>query len=192
MQTQIRRRSMACALAGTIALLSAGLAAGPATAARPDSGTKLTCFEGRTGTCTLDASRTTATLANGPYSGVTFSSPVGGKTLSRISALEFTYDGDAPGAGAPRFSLPVDTDGDGVTDAHVFIAAYYCNDDAGHVDAINDPTCTMQLGGETFENWDALLTAHPDYIAGDPVIVADETGTWTISDVRATISKVKS
>jgi hypothetical protein len=111
-----------------------------------------------------------------------------GQLLSDVKTLSFNYTGDAPGAGAPRFSVPIDTDGDGDTDQYAFISAYYCNDGAGQVDAINDPTCTIWLGGVVpYANWAALAAAYPaGRIATDAYVfvIADEPGTWTVNQVR--------
>lgn len=91
----------------------------------------------------------------------------------------------ARGAGAPRVSLPIET-GSGTSAFYAFIAAFYCNDGAGLVDALNDPTCTIFAGSESFSSWGALLAAHPDWRVGPnlPFVIADETGTWTVADVQ--------
>ena len=66
-----------------------------------------------------------------------------------------------------------------------FISAFYCNDDAGNVDVINDPTCTIYSGSEVYANWKAMVAAHPDYRVGyTPFIVADDAGTWTVFNVK--------
>lgn len=161
---------------------------------------KLMCFDGTTdypgfygGTCVSNSSGAkgaatlTVTTLGLDYAGVyTNDSTMYGQKLSDVRTLSFTYTGSDPGAGAPRFSVPVDTDGDGDYDQYAFISAFYCNNGAGLVDAINDPTCTIWMGSP-YENWAALAAAFPAArIAEDAYVfvVADEPGTWTVSQVR--------
>lgn len=154
------------------------------------NGNKLQCFSGGGGSCTLTREGV-ATLDNpaGGFSGVYIANTnLDGKRLGDVNQLGFSYTG-VPGAGAPRISLPIDMDGDGAWDAFAFIAAYYCNDGAGNVDVMADATCTIYVGSDPtpYENWAALVAAHPDWrIADDALafVIADEPGTWTVRDVR--------
>jgi hypothetical protein len=159
---------------------------------------KLQCQAEAPATCTKDGNgaKGTATLdtREGGYALVYLNNlgNLGGLDLADVQQLSFRYTGDAT-PGAPRISLAIDTNGDGATDTFAFIAAYYCNDGAGLVDVINDPTCTIFVGEEEFENWAALVAAHPDWQVAVPntsgegtdysFIIADEPGLWTISDV---------
>lgn len=160
---------------------------------------KLMCFDGTTdgvpygGTCVANSNGAkgsatlTVTTLSLDYAGVyTNDSTMYGQKLGDVRTLSFTYTGSDPGAGAPRFSVPVDTDGDGDYDQYAFISAFYCNNGAGLVDAINDPTCTIWMGSP-YDNWAALAAAFPaGRIAEDAYVfvVADEPGTWTVSQVR--------
>ena len=108
--------------------------------------------------------------------------------LSDTSQLSFLYTGEAT-AGSPRFSIPVDTNSDGTSDGYLFVSAYYCNDGAGLVDVINDPTCTMytNFSAESFDNWADLIATHPDWeIANDAYVflIADDPGIWTVNNVK--------
>lgn len=169
--------------------------AGTATAANP-----LTCFDGPSdgtiygGHCTLNAAGTGATLDNtggdpdGSYSGVFFaSSSLSGKPLSQVTDLSFTYTG-TPTAGSPRISLPIDTNGDGVTDFYAFVGAFYCNDGAGLVDPMHDNTCTIFYTGNTTgdANWATFVAAHPTWsVSNDvPFVIADDAGLWTVDNVH--------
>ncbi len=169
-------------------------------AAGNTNGNKLQCFSGTTdldiygGTCTL-SSDGTATLNNsggdtdGEYSGVYLSnSNLDGKLLSEINKLSFTYTGEAT-AGSPRLTFPLDKDGDGVTDVYASVGAYYCNDGAGLVDVLNDPTCTIYLNDGSagpWANWAELIAANPTWKVAKalPFIIADDAGTWTVSNVQ--------
>jgi hypothetical protein len=166
----------------------------------------IACFSGPSegtvfgGTCTLTPTGV-ATLdniddnPNGAFSGVfARNGNLRGKLLADVAELGFRYAGSPATGGAPRISLPLDTNGDGLTDTFAFIAAFHCNDGAsavsGVVDAINDPSCTIFVGNEItgHENWAAFAAAHPTYTVGPdgapPFVIADEPGVWTVSDVR--------
>ncbi|MEP6508805.1 MAG: hypothetical protein ABJC63_11315 [Gemmatimonadales bacterium] len=114
-----------------------------------------------------------------------------GLLLGDVSQLSFRYTG-AVTPGSPRISLAIDENGDGIADGYAFISAYYCNNGAGLVDAINDPTCSIQYKSETFANYAAFVAAHPTYrvAVADPntglnytFIVVDEPMLVTISGV---------
>lgn len=182
-----------------IALMAAGTASAAVGTAPGQN--KLQCFDGITdggiygGNCTLTGkgAKGPATLDNtdgdvdGSYSGVYIldSSNLNGKAIGSITQLSFSYTGTAT-AGSPRFSLPIDTNGDHATDFYAFVGAYYCNNGAGLVDAINDATCTIFAGSESFSNWAAMVAAHPAWtITTDyPFIIADDAGIWTVSGVK--------
>ena len=156
---------------------------------------KLTCFDGPSentiygGSCTITskaAKKGAAVLDNtdgdtdGSYSGVYIeTNNLAGQALSDITSISFQYTGTAT-AGSPRISLPLSSGG------YAFISAYYCNNGAGLVDAINDETCTIYYGANSYENWDAFVAANPGATVGTDYsfIIADDPGTWTISNVR--------
>ena len=58
------------------------------------------------------------------------------------------------------------------------------------MDAINDPTCTIFVGNQIagYDNWAAFVAANPTYkIVPDgavPFVIADDRGSWTVSNVR--------
>lgn len=170
--------------------------------AMPSAVRAIACFSGSTdgttfgGTCTLTPTGV-ATLdtrgdhPSGAYSGVfARNGNLKGKLLADVAELGFRYGGDPGTGGAPRISLPLDTNTDGMTDVYAFIGAFHCNDGAGVVDAINDETCTIFVGNEItgHANWAAFATAHANSTVGPdgapPFVIADETGRWTVSDVR--------
>ena len=162
---------------------------------------KLLCFsgtedgEGYGGTCTMSGQGGNASAVlnteggdpQGEYAGVyTLTRSIYGRPLSSIAQLRFTYSGDPAGAGAPRFSVPIDTDGDGDTDLWAFISAFYCSDANGKVSATNTGCSIHTNTGANYTSLDALLAAYPNgKIATDNYvfIVADEPGTWTIRKV---------
>lgn len=162
---------------------------------------KLLCFDGTTdgggygGTCVRKSNGAkgpatlTVTTLGTDYAGVyTQESTMYGQALGEVRELSFQYTGTAPGAGAPRFSVPIDLDGDGSIDQYAFISAYYCNNGAGLVDAIRNQNCTIWLGGVTpYANWSTMAAALPSArVATNAYVflVADEPGTWTVSNVQ--------
>jgi hypothetical protein len=181
--------------------LSAALAAAVAASALAGpNGNKLTCFSGTTdltiygGTCSLTTGGV-ATLnntdgnLNGDYSGVYLqNSNLDGKKLTTVNKLAFDYTG-IPTNGSPRISLPLDTNGDGATDVYAFISAFWCNDGAGHLNALTDQTCMIFVGNQIagYANWDAFVAAFPTATVGAdalPFIIADDAGSWTVSNVQ--------
>lgn len=194
----MRVNSIWLAIATTLTFSSAALA-DKSTAPGQN---KLLCFDGTSdggfgGACTVTSgakSKQVGTLTtngghpNGEYAGVYFEKgPLDGKYLGQMANLAFSYAGSPAGAGAPRFSVPIDFDNNGTWDLFAFISAFYCNDGAGRVDVINDATCTIFIGSESFPNWAAFAAAHPTWrIAKDAVtfIISDEPGQWTISNVK--------
>jgi hypothetical protein len=190
----MKRLFLLLGLSAALAVALAGSAlAGP-------NGNKLTCFSGTTdggpygGTCSLTTGGV-ATLNNsggdpdGEYSGVYLqNSNLDGKKLQTVNKLAFNYTG-TPTNGSPRISLPLDTNGDGATDVYAFISAYWCNDGAGHLNALTDPTCMIFVGNQIagVANWDAFVAAYPTATVGAdalPFIIADDAGSWTVSDVQ--------
>ncbi|MEO8247384.1 MAG: hypothetical protein ABI622_09735 [Chloroflexota bacterium] len=115
--------------------------------------------------------------------------------LGSITQLSFKYTGDVASGGSPRFSLQIDPDGyTGAVDcgaiedpcSYALIPAETCNNGAGLVDVINDPTCLITYQGVTYDNW-------ADFIAGSGLedaslyfafVIADSPGTWTVSNIK--------
>jgi hypothetical protein len=191
---------------GILAVFSVAVALGTAgSAAAANASSRLLCFDGTTDTANGETGGATyggictrtsdgATLNNlvpgpdGQYSGVYYeTSTLAGQTLGEVTQLSFRYTG-VPTAGSPRISLPIDVTGDGTTEFYAFISAFHCNDGAGLVDPINDPTCTIfHTGGPVsgYPNWAAFVEAHPTWHVGAiPFVIADDVGFWTVSDVH--------
>jgi hypothetical protein len=165
-------------IAPLIALVAIVVLAIPATAA-PKS--KLQIFG--TGDVTIDGSNA-ATLVNaaGEYSGVYLKTGNGSRPLRSIR-FSFNYDGDIAG-GAPRFSIPIDTDGDRTADGYAFLDAINCGD-LGTV-STTDSNCKVFFDTEVFDSWAAFAKAHPKYrvpLAEIPFIIADQPGTYKITNI---------
>lgn len=192
-------------VAGIVAALAAASMAFAAPSTTAPGQNKVLCFDGTTdggynGLCTMTSSgaKGPATLDNNDgdadpynnYSGLyTPDSTMYGQLLSDVTQLSFKYGGDDATAGSPRLSIPVSTDGDTTAEGYLFVSALYCNDGAGMVDAINDPSCTIytNFSAESFDNWADLVATHPDWtVATDAYVflVADDPGSWTINNVK--------
>lgn len=126
-----------------------------------------------------------ATLVNGPgeYSGVYLQSKSqSGKPIGNVS-FSFDHAGDIAG-GAPRFSIPVDTDGNGSVEGYAFLDVNGCGN-TGTVSTTSS-TCQVFFGGEAFANWAAFAAAHPTYRIAPgsiPFIIADQEGSYTITSI---------
>jgi hypothetical protein len=157
------------------------------------------------GTCTL-SSKGAKNLAvlntnggdpDGEYAGVYSNNKfIYSRPLSSLSSLRFSYSGTTPYGGAPRFSIPFDSDGDGVADDtnsdgytdYLFIQASTCNDGAGNVNGASS-ACQVDtnFGGPSYPNVAALAAAYPGAaVAADHYlfIIADAPGIWTLSNVN--------
>jgi hypothetical protein len=165
-------------LAPLFALIAIVVIAIPATAA-PKS--KLQIFG--TGGVTLEGSNA-ATLVNdtGEYSGVYLKAKNGARRVRSVS-FSFDYTGDIAG-GAPRFSIPIDTNHDRTVDGYAFLDAINCGD-TGTV-STTDANCKVFFQAETFDNWAAFAAAHPKYRIPPraiPFVIADQPGTYEISNI---------
>jgi hypothetical protein len=166
-----------------------------------DNGNKLQCFDGTTdggfnGTCTLTSDGATLNTIDGDadpnnnYAGVyILNSNLDGRLLSHVQNLSFTYDGSTASGGSPRFSIPIDENGDGTTEAYAFIDTLGCNDgspNTGTLDAINDSTCLVAYGSTVYSNWAAFADANPTFQIADaiPFVIVDQPGMFTVTDVR--------
>jgi hypothetical protein len=126
-----------------------------------------------------------ATIENdiGEFGGVFVGSKKqGGKSLSSVT-FSFTSRGDVQG-GAPRFSLPIDTDGVRTTaEGHAFIDAAGCGATVGDnptneatLVSTQNPACHVNFLGVDYANWDAFAAANPTFAtarANTPFIIAD-------------------
>jgi hypothetical protein len=159
----------------------------------------LTCFSDGGGQCQI-VGPNAAILNNnqGGVSGVYFPiSRLTGKAVADVSGLSFDFTGTARG-GAPRISVPIDTNGDGTTEFYEFVSAEFCpTTQTGHV---SESTCmafdTAHPSG--YANWAAFAAANPGATVaatdgGDPTIpfiIADVAGTepfvatWALSNVH--------
>lgn len=158
----------------TLAVVALGAFAGIASAAPSVSFQKF-------GPGDVAISGTGATLTNdaNEYSGIYVKSKsLNNKQLADVH-VSFNSTGDFAG-GAPRFSIPLST---GV-DVYAFLDV---NDCSTSLVSTDDSTCRVFVNtGASYDNWRAFAAANPaTRIAKDaiPFIIADQAGTYAISNV---------
>jgi hypothetical protein len=120
----------------------------------------------------------------GEYGGVYLPSKgASSKLLLADVQYSFTSTG-AVGGGAPRFSIPIDTDGNGTAEGYAFLDVNNCAGDT-FVSTTN-LSCITYFGNEVHQNWSAFAAAHPTYrIApgSSPFIIADVEGSYAVEDI---------
>jgi hypothetical protein len=176
-----------------VAIAAAVLAAVIGSASGAAGGGKLRCFADSPATCTLN-SATSATIdaTAGGDAGVYLSN---GKSLNGTplanADFSFTYFctittdiASCTGGGAPRWSIPISTDGNSkTTEGYAFMDGANClaNGTATSGNSLTVSTtvatCPVFFGPNSYANWDAFAAANPSYtIAGDlPFVISDTT-----------------
>jgi hypothetical protein len=184
----------------TLAVLVLAFGAGSAFAAAPSTApgqNKIVCFESGDATCTNNTNGAKGSVTftvTGPGAAaayyVGYNNSIYGVALGNVTQLSFQYTGDAATAGAPRFSIPIDENNDGNTEAFAFVPAVSCNNGHGKVDVIGDSTCLVYYapdGVTGHANWAAFAAAHPDFEVAEldnyVFPISDEIGTWTLNNV---------
>jgi hypothetical protein len=154
-----------------------------------------------TGEVTVSKDGRSAHIVNdsGEYGGV-YRQAISKKLLRKLVHLTFTTtaDSDVTG-GAPRWSIPVNTDSDAnTTEGYAFIDVNGCGGSAGvpTVVATANANCHVNFQGVDYANWQAFCGknggAHPTYTlakfdGGEPTfpfIIADEPGNYTVTNIR--------
>ena len=181
----MKRLSLLVALVATFAFSSVALAA-PDRAYAPGHN-KVICEADGNATATQRGAKGCALSVGAGGAAFAYLSPASAwdQTLGSITALSFAYSGSDPTGGSPRFSLQIDEDGAGAlapTD-YAFVDALGCNNGAGLVDVINDPTCTIWYKNVSYPNWAAFAAAYPDATLYFAFVVVDQPGDYAINNV---------
>jgi opacity protein-like surface antigen len=174
-----------------IGLMVAAVAAiGFGSVAASASATRLQTFG--TGTVTVGDDGTSATIVNGlgEYGGVYINSK--SKSGKPLNAVDFSFvsTGFVTG-GAPRFSIPIDTDGVGSTnDGYAFIDAQGCGGAPGETTTVSTALDNCQVSFNSpnynYANWAAFAAANPTYRIAPgfiPFIIADEPGSYAVNSI---------
>lgn len=128
-----------------------------------------------------------ATIVNdvGEYGGI-----YQGNSKSPVGKVKFSFVSDgAVGGGAPRWSIPLDTDGKAKTiESYAFLDVNGCGGSAGHATYVSttNPDCQVFINtGGSYPNWAALVAAHPTWrVNGQGFIIADVDGSYHVFDAR--------
>lgn len=177
-----------------LALLSLALAAlatlilGGTTASA--TGGKLKCFADSPATCTLNsAASATIDTTSGGDAGVYLSN---GKSTNSFPLANVSFSfayvcqaGDltsCTGGGAPRWSIPISTDGSGTTAGYAFLDANGCmrggtapNSDGTLTVSTAESTCPVNAFGTDYSNWAAFAAANPTWTISSalPFVISD-------------------
>ena len=199
--------SLAIAAPPVMSAGAAPFAAPPLTAPGKN---KLKCFDGPSedapqgGSCTMQGNGAkgpaildvSSTDPDGDYAGVYYQeSSIHGTALGDIKQLGFHYiaNDDELNPGNLSLNIPIDEDGDGVTEQYAFIDVFYCPGTDGVVDALHDEECGIWYDGVQYENWDALVEEFPDaLIATDnfAFVIAERTPTENAASYRVNAVKI--
>lgn len=163
----------------------------------PSEGTQFggQCAIGRgaMGPATLDVS---SDDPDGDYAGVYYQeSSIFGAALGDIKQLGYHYvaDDDEIVPGNLSLNIPIDEDGDGVTEAYAFIDAFYCPGSDGVVDALHDEECGIWYNNVQYDNWDAFVAAFPDALVATDnfaFVIAERTPTDGPATYRVNAVKI--
>jgi hypothetical protein len=143
-----------------------------------------------TGDVSLTASGATIANDSGEYGGVYLASR--GRSAKPIAAVHFSFDYSGTVAGgAPRFSIPLDTNRNGRLDGYAFLDARNCGNSgtsgSGTVSTdLANCAVFLNFSSESFANWHAMVSEHPSWRLAPgkvPFIIADQPGTYHISDI---------
>lgn len=195
---QLSKRGTIAVAVAVATMAYAGVGGSAALAAKGGGGGSLKCFAGSPATCTVNPSSASVTLdtSNGGYAGAYYTnSRANGTPLTSID-YSFNYTCDPAddhtscvGGGSPRWSIPIDTNGDPKADGYAFLDAAGCGS-TGTV-STTDPNCQVTFGGVTYPNWDGFAAANPTYRIANalPFVITDTTepGTTLISSISVTV-----
>jgi hypothetical protein len=199
--------SLALAAPPVMSAGSAPFASPPLTAPGKN---KLKCFDGPSegapqgGSCTMQGNGAkgpaildvSSTDPDGDYAGVYYQeSSIHGAALGDIRQLGFHYvaSDSAIAPGNLSLNIPIDEDGDGVTEQYAFIDVFYCPGTDGVVDALHDEECGIWYDGVQYENWDALVDEYPDALVATDnfaFVIAERTPTDNAASYRVNAVKI--
>ena len=133
-----------------------------------------------TGEVTINGGSATIKADPGEYGGVYSKNGPKKSRLDQVT-FKFTTDGDVQG-GAPRWSIPIDTDKDQRENGYAFLDAAGCGATTGTnsakvvtVVSTDNPNCKVFFDRQ-YDNWAAFAAEHPSYRVAKkniPFIIAD-------------------
>jgi hypothetical protein len=135
-----------------------------------------------------------ASITNDPgqYGGLYATKAPPSPKLTKV-VFQFKSDGDVRG-GAPRWSIPIDKDGDrDTTEGYAFLDAANCGATVGTNDlnvvtlvSTKRADCKVFFDNALSDNWAAFAAKNPTYklSKGSPFIIADVAGDYHVSDFQ--------
>lgn len=151
------------------------------------SPTKLITFG--TGAVTIGDDGTSATIVNGDgqYGGVYINSK--SKSHKLLSEVDFSFVSTADvGGGAPRFSLPINTEGGSSVAGYAFLDAAGCGGASGGTTLVSTSAsnCHVNFLSVDYANWAAVADAFPTARIAPgaiPFIIADVPGSYAVNSI---------
>ena len=141
-----------------------------------------------TGTVTITGDAATILNASGQYGGVYTKSKSQSGMLLNVVTFSFVSTGDV-GGGAPRFSIPINTDGGvGNVAGYAFLDAAGCLGASGDTTTVStaSSTCRVNFLSQDYANWAALAAAFPTARIAQsrvPFIIADAPGSYAVNSI---------
>jgi hypothetical protein len=141
---------------------------------------------------TISGDSARVVVGDGQYGGV-YDGKAVSKRIGQIKALSFVSSGDV-GGGAPRWSIPIDTDGHkNTTEGYAFLDAAGCGavngtNDSGQATVVStkNDACHVNFQSADYANWTTFAAVHPNYRTSKdvPFVIADTPGDYFVSVVR--------
>ena len=172
-----------------VLMVAAVAAIGLGGVAASASANKLQTFGDGTVTIGADGDSATIVLSAGQFGGVYLNSK--SQSAKPLNAVHFSFvsTGDVTG-GAPRFSIPIDTDGVGGTvEGYAFLDAAGCGGVSGGTTPVStsSPDCHVNFLGADYANWATFADANPTYRIAPgaiPFIIADgSVGSYAVEGI---------
>lgn len=168
-----------------------------ATAALAAPGGKLKCFSGAPATCSVSGDTVTLDTHTGGYAGAYITNTRNaGAALAGVSySFQYTCDPlddtlSCVGGGSPRWSIPIDSNGDNKTDGYAFLDAAGCGSN-GTVSTTSS-SCHVNFASVDYANWATFAAVNPSYRISNalPFVITDTTepGTTLIFAIAVTKS----
>ena len=123
------------------------------------------------------------------YGGVYISSKSNSSKTLSSTVFQFRNNAGDVAGGAPRFSLPIDTDGVGKTiEGYAFLDVAGCGGVSGDNTLVSTQSgiCHVNFNGTDFANWTSFAAANPTYRMSPgaiPFIIADAAGNYSVDSI---------
>jgi hypothetical protein len=142
-----------------------------------------------TGTVTINGPNSAEIINDtGEFGGVYIQSI--SQTAKPLNQVVFEFRStEAAAGGAPRFSIPIDTDGQGgAPEGYAFLDVFNCGGASAQETIVSttSATCAVNFQFKDYANWEAFAAEHPTYRTAPgaiPFIIADQPGTYAVDSI---------